>query len=84
MYASYLRKLDIIKSPGVWDKLGLDFTLGKGDQIYKFIVKFKMSWERRLPTRNLDKKTINTKFFENKDGKNYSWNIFARYLLQKL
>ena len=63
IYVSYLRKLDIIKSPGVWDKLGLDFTLGKGDQKYKFIVKFKMSWKRRLPTRNLDKKNYKYESF---------------------
>ena len=29
------------KSPGLWDKFHLDFLLGKGDQLFKFIGKFR-------------------------------------------
>ena len=28
-------------SPGLWDRLDLDFILGKGDQLFKFIGKFR-------------------------------------------
>ena len=31
----------LFKSPGMWDKFELDFILARGDQLFKFIGKFR-------------------------------------------
>lgn len=41
MNVSYVSQLDIFRSPGMWDKFGLDWILGKGYRLFKFIGKFK-------------------------------------------
>ena len=31
----------LFKSPGLWDKIDLDYILGEGDQLFKFVGKFR-------------------------------------------
>ena len=41
----------LFRSPGLWDKLDLDSLLGKGDQLFKFIEKFRYLGMENLPQK---------------------------------
>ena len=57
------------RSPGLWDKFDLDSILGKGDQLFKFIGKFRYLGIEDLPQEFLvENVSVNVKFLENKTG----------------
>ena len=59
----------LFKSPGLWDKFDLDCILGKGDQLFKFIGKFRYLGIEDLPQEFLiEKSLINVQFLENNTG----------------
>ena len=69
----------LLKSPGLWDKFDLDHILGKGDQLFKFVGKFRYLWMEGLAQEFLiENSFVNLGFLENKTG-NYSWGVFAIY-----
>ena len=69
----------LVKSPGLWDKFELDSILGKGDQFFKFIGKFRYLGMEDLPQEFLvENFSINVEVLKNKTG-NYSWNILGIY-----
>ena len=36
----------VFESPGLWNKFDLDYTFGKGDQLFRFISKFRyLAWK---------------------------------------
>ena len=39
----------MFKSPGIWDKFDLDCILSEGNQLFKFIGKFRYFWREGLP-----------------------------------
>ena len=39
----------LFRSPSLWDKFDIDCILGKGNQLFKFIVKFKYLGMEDLP-----------------------------------
>ena len=60
----------LFKSPALWDKFDLDWILGKGDQLFKFIGKFRYLGTEDLPQEFLTENSlINVQFLENKTGK---------------
>ena len=60
----------LFKSPALWDKFDLDWILGKGDQLFKFIGKFRNLGTEDLPQEFLTENSlINVQFLENKTGK---------------
>ena len=59
----------LFKSPGLWEKFDLDCILGKGDQLFKFIGKFRYLGIEDLPQEFLiENSLINVQFLENKTG----------------
>ena len=59
----------LFKSPGLWYKFDLDYILGKGYQLFKFIGKFRYLGVEDLPQEFLIKNSlINVEFLENKTG----------------
>ena len=59
----------LFKSPGLWDKFDLDCILGKGDQLFKFIGKFRYLGIEDLPQEFLiENSLINVQFLENNTG----------------
>ena len=59
----------LFKSPGLWDKFDLDDILSKGDQLFKFIGKFRYLGIEDLPQEFLiENSLINVQFLENKTG----------------
>ena len=56
-------------SPGLWDKFDLYSILGKGDQLLKFIGKFRYLGIEDLPQEFLvENVSVNVKFLEDKTG----------------
>ena len=59
----------LFRSPGMWNKFDLDCTLGKWDQLFKFIEKLRFLGMEDLPQEFLiENSLINVKFLENKTG----------------
>ena len=59
----------LFRSPGMWDKSDLYGILGKGDQLFKFIERFRYLWMEDLPQELLvEKVSINLEFLKNKAG----------------
>ena len=59
----------LFRSPGMWDKSDLYSILGKGDQLFKFIERFRYLWMEDLPQELLvEKVSINLEFLKNKAG----------------
>ena len=59
-----------VRSPGTWDKFDLDCILGQGDQLFKFIKKFRYLGMEDLPQKFfLENSSINVEFLENKTKK---------------
>ena len=57
------------KSPGVWDKFDLDCILGRGDQLLKFIGKFRYLGVVDLPQEFLmENYSMNVESLKNKTG----------------
>ena len=57
----------LLRSPGLWDKFDLDSILGKGYQLFSFIVKFRYLGMEDLPQESLvQNSSINVEFLENK------------------
>ena len=53
----------LFRSPGMWDKSDLYGILGKGDQLFKFIERFRYLWMEDLPQELLvEKVSINLEF----------------------
>ena len=53
----------LFRSPGIWDKFNLDCILSKGDQLFKFIGKFRYLRMEDLPQEFLvEKSSINVVF----------------------
>ena len=60
----------MFRSPGRWDKLGLDSILGKGDQLFKSVGKCRYLGMEDLPEEFLlECFTVNVQFLEIKTGK---------------
>ena len=73
MQCSYLSLVSVswalLKSHGLWDKFDLDCILGKGNQLIKFIDKFRYLGIEDLPQEFLrENSSINVKFLENEKG----------------
>ena len=71
MQCSFMSPMSVIwtllRSPGVWDKFGLYCIIGKGDQLFKFIGKFRYLGMEYLPQEFLvENSSINVEFLENK------------------
>ena len=61
--------LTIFKPSGLQDKFYLDYMLGKGDQLFKCIRKFKYLGMQDLPQDFLtENSSVNVEFLENKKG----------------
>ena len=60
----------LLKSPALCYKFDLDSILGKGDQLFKFISKFRYLAIEDLPQENFvtENCSINVKFLANKTG----------------
>ena len=59
----------LFKSPGMWDKFELDCILARGDQLFKFIGKFRYLGVKDLPQEFLlENYSMNVEFVENKTG----------------
>ena len=59
----------MFRSPGLWDRFDSDSMLGKGDQLFKFIGKFRYLRMEDLPQEFFVEITsINMEFLENKTG----------------
>ena len=59
----------LFKSPGMWDKFELDCILARGDQLFKFIGKFRYLGVEDLPQEFLlENYSMNVEFVENKTG----------------
>ena len=59
----------LFKSPGMWNKFELDFILARGDQLFKFIGKFRYLGVEDLPQEFLlENYSMNVEFLENKTG----------------
>ena len=60
----------MFRSPGRWDKLGLDSILGKGNQLFKSVGKCRYLGMEDLPEEFfLECFTVNVQFLEIKTGK---------------
>ena len=59
-----------LRSPALWDAFNLDCILSKGDQLFNFIGRFKISWDWRFTATVLGRKLISVKveFLENETG----------------
>ena len=59
----------LFKSPGMWDNFGLDCILARGDQLFKFIGKFRYLGVEDLPQEFLlENYSMNVELLENKTG----------------
>ena len=59
----------LFKSPELWDKFDLDSILGKGDQLFKIIGKFRYLAKEDLPKEfSIKNYSINVELLENKTG----------------
>ena len=59
----------LFKSPGMRDKFELDCILARGDQLFKFIGKFRYFGVEDLPQEfQLENYSMNVEFLENKTG----------------
>ena len=58
----------LFRSPGLWDKFDFDWVLGKGDQLFKFMGKFRYLGMEDLPQEFLVENSPITGFLENKTG----------------
>ena len=59
----------LFKSPGLWNKFDLDCILGKGDQLFRFIGKFRyVGVEDLLQEFMIENCQINVELLENKTG----------------
>ena len=59
----------LFKSPGMWDKFELDCILARGDQLFKFIGKFRYLGVEDLPQEFLlENYSMNAEFLEDKTG----------------
>ena len=60
---------ELFKSPDSWNKFAFDCILGKGDQLFKFIGKFKFLGVEDLPQElMIENCLINVELLENKTG----------------
>ena len=59
----------LFKSPGLWDKVDLDCILGKDDQLFNFIDKFRYIGMKDLTQEFLiESSYVNVEVLENKTG----------------
>ena len=59
----------LFKSPGLWNKFNLDYILGKRDQLFKLIGKFRYLGVEDLPHKfMIENYLINVELLENKTG----------------
>ena len=59
----------LFKSPGLWNKFDLDCILGKGDQLFRLIGKFRyVGVEDLLQEFMIENCQINVELLENKTG----------------
>ena len=59
----------LFKYPGIWDKFDLDCILREGDQLFKFIEKFRYIGMEKLRQEFLvENNSITVEFLENKRG----------------
>ena len=66
----------LFRSPGLWDKFDFDWILGKGDQLFKFMGKFRYLGMEDLPQEFLvENSSINMEFLESN-----SWGMLDIYL----
>ena len=74
----------LLRSPDLKDVFDLDCILIKGDQMFKFIVKFRYLEIEDLSQvpQVFDRKhsSVKREFLEKQDWRNYSWCIFTIYL----
>ena len=60
---------ELFKSPGMWDNFDLDCILARGDQLFKFIGKFRYLVVEDLPQEFLlENYSMNVEILENKTG----------------
>ena len=59
----------LFKYPGLWNNFYLDYILGKGEYLFKFINKFRYLWMEDSPQEFLiENFSVNVEFLENKTG----------------
>ena len=59
----------LFESPGLWNKFDLDCILGKGDQLFKFIDKYRYLGVEGLPQEfMIENCQINVELMEKKTG----------------
>ena len=58
-----------VRSPSLWNAFDLDCILSKGNQLFKFIGKFRYLWIDDLPQEFLIENPEKVIFLENKTGK---------------
>ena len=67
----------LFKFLGLWDKFDSDSIIGKEDQLFKIIGKFRYLGMEDLPQEfSIKNCSINVEFLENKTGRNYSWGNY--------
>ena len=70
----------LFKSPGLRDKYDLNYTLGKGDQFFKFIGKFRYLGMEDLSQEFLiENSSVNVEVLKNKTGKITAGAYFTIY-----
>lgn len=58
----------LFKSPGLWDKFDFDYILGKGNQLFELIGKFKYLGMEDLPQFLIKNSSVSVEFLEKKTG----------------
>ena len=70
----------LFKSPGLRDKYDLNYTLGKDDQFFKFIGKFRyLGMEDLLQEFLIENSFVNAEVLKNKTGKITAGAYFTIY-----